>query len=348
MKSTKVNTESKEVETEQLSIETVDEVSLAISHSRFAGLKSRELAIMGLALDANSARTFETVREKCKLYGRILNGKMWEQDGYKNFKDCAERLFGDKPGVAYMQAKAGARFYDDNASEIAAEIGKYLSWSVLDKLSPLNDAELIEHKADILKTGNDGKVIGGITQKDADDLAKRIVANRSQSTGNGNGGNGGEGDNGCKAEIVSMYDFKGYRIKYELKEGTDEVLPMVYTIDRKNVPSNSIDDVLKVDAKEHLFKFKEHSYRVSITEDGAIVVYEKREHVEPKSESTKSSMEEAQYDGIRAGRRNGVPADVVALMLGIEVDVVNRVYDSLDREEQVLQARAKQLEKSAV
>lgn len=334
MKATKLNTKSEQVEqveqaeqAEQLSIETVDEVSIAIANSRFATLKNRELAIAGLALDANSARTFETVREKCKLYGLILKGDLWKEDGYKNFKDCAEKLFGDKPGTAYMQAKAGERFYSDGASGIAAEIGKYLSWSVLDKLSSLNDEELTAHKAEILKTDNDGKVIGAITQKDADELAKRVVAARSQSTDS----NGGTDSESPAAEVVKMYDFKGYRVQYEAKEGTDEVMPMVYTINRKNVPSNSIDDVLKTDAKEHLFKFKTRGFYVSITEDGAIVVYTKVDHIEPKAEPTKPSMASFKYDGIARGHANKVPVDVVAAMLDLEVSTVQQVYDSLDR-----------------
>lgn len=340
MKSAKVNTEPmQEVkaeqaeQAEQLSIETVDEVSIAIANSRFASLKNRDLAIAGLALDANSARTFETVREKCKLYGQILKGEMWKQDGYKNFKDCADKLFHDNKGVAYMQAKVGSRFYADNATPIAKEIGEYLSYSVLDKLDVLTDEELEKNIFSILKTDENDKVIGAITQKDADDLAKRVVAARSQSTDS----EGGESVDGGspKAEVVKMYDFKGYRIKYEAKEGTEEVLPMVYTIDRKNVPGNSIDDVLKTDAKEHLFKFKTCGYHVSITEDGAIVVYTKVEHVEPKAESTKPNMTAFKYDGIARGHASKVPVDVVAAMLDLAAETVQKVYDSLDRAEEV-------------
>lgn len=339
MKAQKVNTENaqevkvEQVEqTEQLSIETVDEVSLAIANSRFASLKNRDLAIAGLALDANSARTFETVREKCKLYGQILKGEMWKQDGYKNFKDCAEKLFGDKKGTAYMQAKAGARFYADNASDIAAEIGKYLSWSVLDKLSPLEDTELVAHKADILKTDENGNVIGAITQSDADALCKRIVAARSQSTDSKGESTEGGSPN---AEVVKMYDFHGYRVEYVEKEGTDEVLPIVHTIDRKNVPADALSDIITGEAKEHLFKFKTRGFHVAIAENGAIVVYTKIDHVDPKAEPTKPNMTSFKYDGIAKGHANKVPVDVVAAMLELPVEDVQKVYDSLDRAEEV-------------
>lgn len=341
MKAQKVNTENvqevkaEQVEqTEQLSIETVDEVSLAIANSRFASLKNRDLAIAGLALDANSARTFETVREKCKLYGQILKGEMWKQDGYKNFKDCAEKLFGDKKGTAYMQAKAGARFYADNASDIAAEIGKYLSWSVLDKLSPLEDTELAAHKSDILKTDENGNVIGAITQSDADALCKRVVAARSQST-DSKGGESSEDSTGATAEVVKMYDFHGYRVEYVEKEGTDEVLPMVHTIDRKNVPADSLSDIIKDESKEHLFKFKTRGYHVAITESGAIVVYTKVDHIEPKAEPVKPNMTAFKYDGIANGHANKVPVEAVAAMLKLDVETVKKVYESLDRAEEV-------------
>lgn len=337
MKAQKVNTENvQEVKAvqaeqpEQLAIDTVDEVSIAIANSRFATLKSRELAIAGLALDANSARTFDTVREKCKLYGVILKGELWKQDGFKNFKDCADRLFKDNKGVAYMQAAVGARFYADDASEIASELGKYLSYSILDKLIKLNDKELNEHKSAILKTDDNGNVVGAINQKDADALAKRILAERSRSTGS-EGGESSEGGNVSKVEVVKMYDFRGYRVKYEAKEGTEEVLPMVYTIDRKNVPADALSDIVKDDAKEHMFKFKTCGYHVSITEDGAIVVYTKVDHIEPKAESTKPNMTSFKYDGIARGHANKVPVEAVAAMLELTVEDVQKVYDSLDR-----------------
>lgn len=348
MKATKLNAEQEvKVEqaeqAEQMSIDTVDEVSIAIANSRFASLKSRELAIAGLALDANSARTFETVREKCKLYGLILKGELWKQDEYKNFKDCAEKLFNDKPALAYMQAKVGSRFYAEDASEIAKQIGEYLPYTTLDKLNALKDEELQKNLFAILKTDNDGKVIGVITQKDADELTKRVVAARSQST-NSNSGTDSESNESSTAEVVKMYDFRGYRVKYESKEGTDEVIPMVYTIDLKNVPGGSIDYALKTDAKDHLFKFKTCGYHVSITEDGAIVVYTKVDHVEPKAEPTKPNMTAFKYDGIARGHANNVPVDVVAAMLDLAVETVQKVYDSLDRAEQVKAEKAEQAE----
>ena len=320
---------------EQLSLDTVDEVSVAIANSRFASLKNRDLAIAGLALDANSARTFETVREKCKLYGQILKGEMWKEDGYKNFKDCADKLFHDNKGVAYMQAKVGSRFYADNATAIAHQIGEYLSYSVLDKLDVLKDEELKKNLFAILKTDEDGKVIGAITQKDADELAKRVVASRSQSTGSKGDEGSAEGGNGAAAEVVKMYDFKGYRIKYEPKDGTDEVIPALYTFDRKNVTADTISDYVKSDAKEHLFKFKTCGYHVAITEDGAIVVYTKVDHIEPKAEPVKPNMTAFKYDGIARGHANKVPADVVAMMLELDVETVQKVYESLDRAEEV-------------
>lgn len=337
MKSQKVNTEKvqevKAEQAEQLSLDTVDEVSLAIANSRFASLKNKELAVVGLELDANRGKTFEIVRERCKLYGEILKRDLWRGE-YKNFKECADKLFGDNKSLAYMQAKVGSRFYADDATEIAAELGKYLSYSILDKLNGMNDSELTAHKAEILKTDENGNVIGAINQKDADDLCKRVLSTRSQSA-DSKGGNSAEGGESITAEVVKMYDFHGYRIKYEAKEGTDEVLPMVYTIDRKNVSADSLSDFVKDDAKEHLFKFKTCGYHVAITEDGAVVVYTKVDHVEPKAESTKPNMTGFKYDGIARGHANKVPADVVAMMLELDVETVKKVYDSLDRAEKV-------------
>ena len=345
MKSTKVNTESaKEVkaeqaeQAEQLSIDAVDEVALAISNSRFASLKSKELAAVGLQLDANRGKTFEIVRERCKLYGDILNRDLWKADGYKNFKDCADKLFGDNKGIAYMQAAVGARFYADSATEIAAELGKYLSYSILDKLNKMNDVELTAHKADILKTDGEGNVIGAITQKDADELCKRVIAERAKGGESGESGKGGE----SKPQVVPMFNFIGYRVQYIKQD--DAVNPAATPVKLENVAENTAVSELTGETKEHTFKFNDKAYTVTINETGEVVVAVKSKYVKPAE--SKPSIDVKTYDGIKAGRRNGVPAEVVAAMLGIDVDVVQRVYDALDRETEVLKARAEQDEQA--
>ena len=337
MKNTKVNTETaQEVKTEQveqLSIDTVDEVSLAIANSRFASLKSKELAAVGLKLDANSARTFETIREKCKLYGEILKRDLWKADDYKNFKDCAEKLFHDNKGVAYMQAAVGVRFYADDATEIAAELGKYLSYTTLDKLNKMNDTELAAHKSEILKTDREGNVIGAITQKDADELCKRVLAERAKS---GESSESGEGES--KPQVVPTFNFKGYRVQYIEAEAVARPLNLV------NVPMNSAVSELTGETKEHTFKFKDTGYTVTISEAGEIVVAVKSKYVKPTE--SKPKMDDKTYDGIKAGHRNNVPAEVVAAMLGIGADIVQRVYDSIDREVEVLKAKDEQTEQT--
>ena len=339
MKATKVNTVSEQVKTEQaeqLSIDTVDEVALAIANSRFASLKSKELATIGLKLDANSARTFETVREKCKLYGEILKHDLWKADEYKNFKDCADKLFHDNKGVAYMQAAVGARFYADDASEIAAELGKYLTYTTLDKLNKMNDDELTAHKTDILKVDGEGNVIGAITQKDADELCKRVLAERVKSGESGESGESGK----SKPRVMPMFNFIGYRVQYIKQD--DVANPAATPVKLENVAENTAVSELTGETKEHTFKFSDKAYTVTINETGEIVVAVKTKYVKPAE--SKTSMDVKTYDGIKAGRRNNVPAEVVAAMLGIGADVVQRVYDALDRETEVLKARAEQAE----
>lgn len=342
MKSAKVNTNSEqEVKTEQaeqLSIDTVDEVALAISNSRFSSLKSKELAAVGLQLDANKGKTFEIVRERCKLYGEILKRDLWKADGYKNFKECADKLFGDNKGIAYMQAAVGSRFYADDASDIAAELGKYLPYSILDKLNKMNDTELAAHKADILKTDSDGNVIGAITQKDADDLCKRVLAERAKSGKSGESGESGEGGESgeSKTQVVPMYNFIGYRVLY-IKEDA-----VATPVKLENVAENTAVSELTGETKDHTFKFSDKAYTVTINETGEVVVAVKSKYVKPAE--SKPSMDVKTYDGIKAARRAGLPVETVAVVLGIGADVVQRVYDALDRETEVLKARAEQAE----
>ena len=96
MKNTKKETKAPET-TETKAPETKAlipaEVKEAIAHSRFASLKSLELAAKGLELDSIAEDVAGKAIVQARIFAEIADGKLYEKDGYKNMDECAEALF---------------------------------------------------------------------------------------------------------------------------------------------------------------------------------------------------------------------------------------------------------------
>lgn len=117
---------------------------------------------------------------QAKVLGRVMAGKLYEEDGFKSVKEYAFKTFNINEQTAYKLAQAGVRFYNnesETAKVIVTKFGK----------SPLNMNEFGVLTDEQLQAGLDsGEIKDTFTQKEIrayvdtvqakDETAKRVPA----------------------------------------------------------------------------------------------------------------------------------------------------------------------------
>lgn len=283
----------------------------AISESRFAELKCKELAKAGLELDAIGNDVAAKAVEQCKIYFDVTERKLYEEDGFKNVGEFAEKYFAESSSSASQKAAVYARFFSDDASDTCKRVLELVGNkpAVLYELSKLTDDEL-------LKAKNDGLFEGGMTLKEARVLAKAAKAAR---------------DDG-KSTVVKMYDFVGkvcimpFEVttadgKTEKRDGIISDMPAF------DAPMNDADilDGMGFTSDDKLFKarFEDVTYYVSVSHAGNVVIATATERKPEKSE--KLDIPAVKVNVIRRMNDKGIDVDDIADMVELDVETVKRI-----------------------
>lgn len=285
----------------------------AISESRFSGMVNKDLARECMKLDKLAQNNALLIVDKCRIYGDILTRELWK-DEYESFKDFAATVFNDKKAVAYMQAKAGAMFYNQPIDTVEGKLGDCNGYSVLDKLSALTHEELVKLETDVFcKEGYN------LTQDRADTLAKSVISARPK-----------EGKE-SKEKTVKTFDFTGmiYRGPYE-RTGADGATEYVQAsaepCKTEDVPAVA-DAVELTDAVVKTFKFDTVSFIVAVDSVGNVQIMTQSPH-KPKEEL---KIDAGSYNRIRKGYDKGWSAEDVSDMTGIAIQKVRDIYEAIDK-----------------
>lgn len=301
-------------------ISAVDSVKLAaaavkpaeIEASRFSSLKSKELAANCILLERVNSKGEALVVEQARIYGNVLANDLWKEDEFKNFKEFAQKIMGDKPGRAYTLANVGNKFYSATPDSIEGKLASANGWSVLDKLLKLTHEELEAHKEELPK---DFK----LTQDAADKFAKGIIDARPASDAEG------------KEKLVKTFDFSGtvYRGPYFKinADGKEEFVPAVAE-QVKEEDCRDVDEAIVLTEYEvKTFKVKDAVFIVAVDSVGNVQILTKSEH--KKQEPVK--LDAASYNRIRKGYEKGWDAEDVIDITGLPADKVKAVYAELDK-----------------
>lgn len=283
----------------------------AISNSRFASLKSKELAKAGLELDAIGNDVAAKAVEQCKVYFDVTSRKLYEEDGFKNVGEFAEKYFGESKSSASQKAAVYARFFSDEASETCKSVLELVGNkpAVLYELSKLTDDELsVELERGAFKDG--------CTLKDARAIAKSAKA---------------ASDDG-KPVVVKMFDFVGKVCampvevttgdgKTEKREGVVYDMP---TFDAPMVDSDILDGMGFADG-DKLFKarFDDVTYYIGVNHVGNVVIATATERKPEKPE--KLDVPAVKVNVIRRMSDKGIDVDDIADMVELDVETVKRI-----------------------
>lgn len=285
----------------------------AIANSRFASLKSKELAKAGLELDAIGNDVAAKAVEQCKIYFDVTERKLYEEDGFKNVGEFAEKYFAESSSSASQKATVYKRFFSDEASDVCKDVLELVGNkpAVLYELSKLTDDEL-------LKAKNDGLFEGGMTLKEARVLAKDAKAAR---------------DDG-KPVVVKMYDFVGKvcAMPVEITTGdgkTEKRDGVVYDMPAFDAPMNDADilDGFGFTTDDKLFKarFEDVTYYIGVNRVGNVVIATATERVPEKPE--KLEVPAVKVNVIRRMNDKGIDVDDIADMVELDVETVKRILD---------------------
>lgn len=283
----------------------------AISNSRFASLKSKELAKAGLELDAIGNDVAAKAVAQCKVYFDVTSRKLYEEDGFKNVGEFAEKYFGESKSSASQKATVYGRFFADDASETCKRVLELVGNkpAVLYELSKMTDDEL---KAELDK----GTFDDGCTLDNAKALAKAAKAAR---------------DDG-KPAVVKMYDFVGkvclmpFEVttadgKTEKRDGIISDMPAF------DAPMNDADilDGMGFSSDDKLFKarFDDVVYYVSVSHTGNVVIATATERKPEKPE--KLDIPAVKVNVIRRMNDKGIDVDDIADMVELDVETVKRI-----------------------
>ena len=197
----------------------------AISNSRFASLKCKELAKAGLELDVIGSDVAAKAVAQCKVYFDVTTRKLYEEDGFKSVGEFAEKYFGESRSSASQKAAVYGRFFADDASDTCKRVLELVGNkpAVLYELSKMTDDEL---KTELDK----GTFDNGCTLDNAKALAKAAKAAR---------------DDG-KPAVVKMFDFVGkvcaMPIEITTADGkTEKRDGVVYDMPAFDAPMNDVD-----------------------------------------------------------------------------------------------------------
>ena len=299
---------------ETKAIVAIDAATLeAISKSRFASLKSKELAKAGLELDAIGNDVAAKAVEQCKVYFDVTSRKLYEEDGFKNVGEFAEKYFGESKSSASQKAAVYARFFSDEASDTCKRVLELVGNkpAVLYELSKMTDEEL---KAEIDK----GTFDNGCTLNAARDIAKAAKAAR---------------DDG-KTAVVKMYDFVGkvctMPVEITTADGkTEKREGVVYDMPAFDAPMNDDDilDGMGFENGDKLFKarFDDIAYYIGVNHLGKIVIATATEKKQEKPE--KLDVPAVKVNVIRRMNDKGIDVDDIADMVELDVETVKRILN---------------------
>lgn len=283
----------------------------AISESRFASLKSKELAKAGLELDAIGNDVAAKAVEQCRVYFDVTSRKLYEEDGFKNVGEFAEKYFGESKSSASQKAAVYARFFSDEASDTCKRVLELVGNkpAVLYELSKMTDDEL---KVELDKgTFNDG-----CTLKDARAIAKAVSSAR---------------DDG-KPVVVKMFDFVGKScvmpVEITTADGkTEKREGVVYDMPAFDAPMNDDDilDGMGFTTDDKLFKarFDDVTYYVGVNVLGNVVIATATERKPEKPE--KLDIPAVKVNVIRRMNDKGIDVDDIADMVELDVETVKRI-----------------------
>ena len=302
--------ETKAVETK--AVVSLDPATLeAISHSRFASLKSKELAKAGLELDAIGNDVAAKAVAQCKVYFDVTSRKLYEEDGFKNVGEFAEKYFGESKSSASQKAAVYARFFSDEASDACKRVLDLVGNkpAVLYELSKMTDDEL---KSELDK----GTFDKGCTLDAAKSLAKAAKAAR---------------DDG-KPVVVKIFDFVGkvcaMPIEVTTADGkTEKRDGVVYDMPAFDAPMVDADilDGFGFTADDKLFKarFDDVTYYIGVNHVGNVVIATATERKPEKPE--KLDIPAVKVNVIRRMNDKGIDVDDIADMVELDVETVKRI-----------------------
>lgn len=131
------------------------------------GLPARIKAIKSDALFALSADVVTTIRTgesaiaaQSVLLAKVLENNLFMTEGYKNFKEFAESVYGLNGGTAYTRAKVGSTIIGN--TKIPADI-KRMPISTLERMTTLSENELLS----AIDTGKINSAMGQFEVRDA-------------------------------------------------------------------------------------------------------------------------------------------------------------------------------------
>lgn len=285
----------------------------AISNSRFASLKSKELAKAGLELDAIGNDVAAKAVAQCKVYFDVTSRKLYEEDGFKSVGEFAEKYFGESKSSASQKAAVYARFFSDDASEACKRVLELVGNkpAVLYELSKMTDDEL---KTELDK----GTFDDGCTLDKAKTLAKAAKAAR---------------DDG-KPVVVKMFDFVGklctMPVEVTKADGkTEKREGVVCDIPAFDAPMNDADilDGFGFTSDDKLFKarFDDVVYYVGVNRVGNVVIATATERKPEKPE--KLDVPAVKVNVIRRMNDKGIDVDDIADMVELDIETVKRILD---------------------
>ena len=283
----------------------------AISNSRFASLKCKELAKAGLELDAIGNDVAAKAVEQCRVYFDVTSRKLYEEDGFKSVGEFANEYFGESPSSASQKAAAYARFFSDEASDTCKRVLELVGNkpAVLYELSKMTDDEL---HAELEK----GMFDNGCTLDAARKIAK--AAKKARDDG--------------KPVVVKMFDFVGkvcaMPIEVTTADGkTEKRDGIVYDMPAFDAPMNDADilDGFGFTTDDKLFKarFDDVVYYVGVNHVGNVVIATATERKPEKPE--KLDIPAVKVNVICRMANKGIDVDDIADMVELDVDTVKRI-----------------------
>lgn len=285
----------------------------AISNSRFASLKSKELAKAGLELDAIGNDVAAKAVAQCGVYFDVTSRKLYEEDGFKSVGEFAEKYFGESKSSASQKATVYGRFFLNEASDTCKSVLELVGSkpAVLYELSKMTDDEL---KTELDK----GTFDDGCTLDKAKALAKAAKAARDDD----------------KPVVVKMFDFVGkvcaMPVEITTADGkTEKRDGIVYDMPAFDAPMNDADilDGFGFTTDDKLFKarFDDVVYYVGVNHVGNVVIATATERKPEKPE--KLDVPAVKVNVIRRMNDKGIDVDDIADMVELDVETVKRIID---------------------
>lgn len=310
MKTTRTKKVEAQVETKAITTTISEETKLAIAQSRFASLKSLELAAKGLELDSIAADVAERAVVQARIFAEIADGKMYEADGFKNMDECAEALFGQGKSSASQKATTYKRFFAEDASDVCKAVAaKVPALSVLYELSKMTDTEL---QTELDK----GTFDNGITQKEARALAKSYKESRDA-----------EG----KEKVVKTFDFSGYAVSFpfdltDADGNTKQIDGIILPTKSDDAIPMTDDDILDMcgmssSGKVVKVKFDEVCYYIALEPSASkLFILTAAEHKVPKAK--KPAIPAEKVNIIHRMAAKGFASDDIAELVDLPVETV--------------------------